>query len=254
MSKHQILSIEAWRDGDGWTWNQWHERGTVTGDQLGAVTDGGKLNARKFLAMLRDEGFNLPAGKVAVEDDGYNYVAVQKNTREPLYAVCYGDEIGENLSIAGRGTLSVGGVELGTVTGLTVEPVDNLTAMQGHDADMPDHLTADQAQVIGAAMFRNSTFGKLGTVRAACPIQQHQIVAACDADTVAPATALHWPAHIPLSADTLRDQLTRGKARIVGSQRARVLRKRGEAVRYAYDTKTGKRRFLWCMGGDKGQA
>lgn len=232
MSKHQILSIEAWRDGDGWTWNQWHERGMVTGAQLEAVTDGGKVNPRKFLALLRDEGFNLPAGKVAVEDDGYNYVAVQKNTREPLYAVCYGDEIGENLTIAGRGILSVGGVELGTVTGLTIEPVQ--------DADTPDHLTADQAQVIGAAMFRNGTFGKLGMK----PMDMSATFSG----------QLQWPAYIPMSAEAMRDQLTRGKARIVGSQRARVLRKRGEVVRYAYDTKTGKRRFLWCMGGDKGQA
>lgn len=204
MSKHQILSIDAWRDGDGWTWNNWHKRGTVTGDQLDAVKDGDKLNARKFLALLRAEGLDLPTGKVAVENDGHNYVAVQKNTREPLYAVCYGDDISDNITFAGSGTLTVGGVDVGTVTGLTVEP-----------ANMTESAPADQAQPMGA---------------------------------------LHWPAPIPMSADTLRDQLTRGKARIVGSQRARVLRKRGETVRYAYDTKTGKRRFLWCMGGDKGQA
>lgn len=83
----KVLSIEAWRDGDcGWTWNQWWHVGNYPVSILDATT-------RAQLKWFRDNGFlsDKSKGKVAIEDDQYNIVVVQKNTREPLFALEYGN-------------------------------------------------------------------------------------------------------------------------------------------------------------------
>lgn len=79
-----VLSIDAWRDGEGWTWNNWHKRGTVPV----AWCD---LSPRALLRNLRARGLDLPPGAVCVEDDGYNVEIQARGTREPLYAIAYGE-------------------------------------------------------------------------------------------------------------------------------------------------------------------
>ena len=80
-----ILSIDAWRYDHGWTWNQWYKIGSV--EKL-PDTD------RKILAFLRKEGYlsSASAGRVAIDDDGYNVVVIDRKTYKPLIAICYGDE------------------------------------------------------------------------------------------------------------------------------------------------------------------
>jgi hypothetical protein len=82
----RVLSVDAWRDGAGWTWNQWHARGFVPRYLVDATP-------RALLAYLRARNcYALPApGRAAVEDDGYNVVVVMKGTREPLLALAYGE-------------------------------------------------------------------------------------------------------------------------------------------------------------------
>lgn len=82
-----LLSVEAWRDiGGGWSWNNWHRLRAVPV----SLAD---LKPRDLLKWLRAEGFASPesAGKLAVEDDGYNVVVMTKGTREPLWAIAYGE-------------------------------------------------------------------------------------------------------------------------------------------------------------------
>lgn len=81
----RVLSIDAWRDGDGWTWNQWFNRGTCPL----SVCD---MKPRALLRFMRHEGYLSDGSKgcVAVEDDGYNMVIVARHTREPLFALEYG--------------------------------------------------------------------------------------------------------------------------------------------------------------------
>lgn len=71
-----ILLIDAWRYDGGWTWNQWHKIGScdVT------ICD---LKPRALLAWLRSEGYlgEGSKGRVAIEDDQYNVVIVDKSTR-----------------------------------------------------------------------------------------------------------------------------------------------------------------------------
>lgn len=88
-----VLSIDAWRTADGWTWNNWHKVGSVDADTINAFAPDGKLNVRKFLNWARTEGYlsAASAGKLACDDDCHNYVILNKNTREPLYAVPYAE-------------------------------------------------------------------------------------------------------------------------------------------------------------------
>lgn len=81
-----LLSIDAWREREGWTWNNWHRLAYVPV----TVAD---MPPRALLAWLRQSGYlsARSAGRVAVEDDGYNVVILARGTREPLFAVAYGE-------------------------------------------------------------------------------------------------------------------------------------------------------------------
>jgi hypothetical protein len=84
----RILSIDAWRDGPSWTWNNWFKVGTCPL----SLCD---LKPRALLKALREEYGILTAasaGKVSVEDDGYNIVIKQRSNDMPLYALEYGGE------------------------------------------------------------------------------------------------------------------------------------------------------------------
>ena len=85
MTIINVLSIDAWRDGSGWQWNQWYKAGQCDV----AVCD---YPPRKLLAFMREQGYLSPTsvGRVAIEDDQYNVVIVDKGTREPLFALEYG--------------------------------------------------------------------------------------------------------------------------------------------------------------------
>lgn len=81
-----ILSIDAWNSPEGWTWNNWHKVGSVDVSIC-------NRSHRAILAFMRREGY-LGAGsigRVAIEDDQYNVVIVAKGTREPLFAIAYGE-------------------------------------------------------------------------------------------------------------------------------------------------------------------
>lgn len=82
-----VLSIDAWRDcGGGWTWNSWYRIGF-------APLAWADLKPRAMLRRMRDAGIITAssAGRVAVDDDGYNVVVVERGTREPVIALAYGE-------------------------------------------------------------------------------------------------------------------------------------------------------------------
>lgn len=87
--KTRLLSIDAWRDPDGgWYWNNWFtiEEGVFFKPE---VLD----SPRMLLAYCRKAGWLTAesAGRCAVEDDQFNVTVLDKNTREPLIAFCYGE-------------------------------------------------------------------------------------------------------------------------------------------------------------------
>jgi hypothetical protein len=89
LGTHRVLSIDAWRDGDGWTWNAWYKRGTITKREFRKL-----LTNRQLCRFMREHGYLSAesAGRVAVVDDGYNVEFQDRGNGEPLFAIEYGNE------------------------------------------------------------------------------------------------------------------------------------------------------------------
>lgn len=81
-----ILSIDAWRDDSGWTWNNWFKVGTIRVADIPA-------KPRGIFHYMREHGYLSPVsrGRVSLEDDGYNAVICARGTGEPVYAIAYGE-------------------------------------------------------------------------------------------------------------------------------------------------------------------
>jgi hypothetical protein len=81
----KLLSIDAWRDGSGWSWNNWFHVADVPNHWA-------SLTPRALLHRMREAGHlcNGSQGRIAIEDDGYNVVFLARGTREPLLAIEYG--------------------------------------------------------------------------------------------------------------------------------------------------------------------
>jgi hypothetical protein len=87
--KHmRILSVDTWRDGPGWTWNDWHHVG---------MCDASLANAkpRALFKYFRREGYlnKRSVGKLAIDDDQYNVVICERSTMRPLFAIEYGNKV-----------------------------------------------------------------------------------------------------------------------------------------------------------------
>jgi len=82
----RILSIDAWADGDGWSWNQWWIVGEITKEEFEAITD--------YAQWFVDNGYIEPHAEslVDTEDDQYNIVLFEKENGMPIYAIEYGPE------------------------------------------------------------------------------------------------------------------------------------------------------------------
>ena len=78
---YTLLSIDAWRDDCGWTWNNWHR---VEAD----IYIDPKTTNRGLLAFMRRNNWlsDYSKGKAAIEDDGYNVVICDRGTGEPIFA------------------------------------------------------------------------------------------------------------------------------------------------------------------------
>ena len=84
----RILNIDAWRDDDGWTWNNWFH----VGDFPASLID---KPPRVLIHEMRERGYLSLAsrGRIAVEDDGYNLVFKARGTGEPILAIEYGADL-----------------------------------------------------------------------------------------------------------------------------------------------------------------
>jgi len=86
--KFPVLSIDAWaEDESSWTWNSWHRVGWVE------IQDFAKFPNEAALDLLFDEGYLTQVEGGEVEDDGHNLVIIDASTREPLFAIEYGNQI-----------------------------------------------------------------------------------------------------------------------------------------------------------------
>ena len=100
MKTFRILSIDAWagQEKGTWEWNQWHGVGYFPADKLDA-------GARAILSFLRNDLALLSkesAGRVTLEDDGYNLVIMERSNRRPLFAIEHGAGFCENSDFDGH--------------------------------------------------------------------------------------------------------------------------------------------------------
>lgn len=93
--KFKVLSIDAWNDGDSWTWNNWFNNGEY--DSL----ENGELNEENALGYFFNEYYSLNERNKSIkdflenydiDDDQYNLVLVRKSDRMPIYAIEYGSQ------------------------------------------------------------------------------------------------------------------------------------------------------------------
>ena len=83
-----VLSIDAWGNlEDGYEWNQWFHVGSIDLD-LDAEN-------REIIQAMVNAGYltALALESAEVEDDDYNLVIVDRETREPVFAIEYGPTI-----------------------------------------------------------------------------------------------------------------------------------------------------------------
>jgi hypothetical protein len=83
-----VLSIDAWGNlEDGYEWNQWFNVGNIDID-LDAEN-------RQIIQAMVNAGYltALALESAEVEDDGFNIVILDKETREPVFAIEYGPTI-----------------------------------------------------------------------------------------------------------------------------------------------------------------
>ena len=83
-----VLSVDAWgNQEDGYDWNQWFNVGTIDID----LDD----ENREIIRAMVNAGYLTKAGLDVcdIEDDGYNIVILDKETREPVFAIEYGSKI-----------------------------------------------------------------------------------------------------------------------------------------------------------------
>lgn len=82
----RLLSIDAWRDGDGWTWNNWHHVAFVPLTWC-------DYTARELFKAMRRAGYlaHDSGGQCVREDDQYNVVICARGSRMPVYALAYGE-------------------------------------------------------------------------------------------------------------------------------------------------------------------
>lgn len=90
MSTFKVLSIDAWGEGDSWTWNNWFTNESVFS---------GVLNEENALEFFWNEfsngtlSFDEFKEKYEIDDDQYNLVLVRKDNQMPILAIEYGSEL-----------------------------------------------------------------------------------------------------------------------------------------------------------------
>ena len=86
----RLLSIDAIKDIEcGWEFNSWHEL------EEGIYLDNSIQTPRYIFKMLRRMGYlnEYSKGRLCLEDDQYNLLILEKNTRRPILALEYGSSL-----------------------------------------------------------------------------------------------------------------------------------------------------------------
>ena len=78
-NEYEIREVEAWRDGEGWTYNQtW---------KVCTVKSAAKDEKRLFADTLRKYGWWFRPGAIRIVYDGSIYEVIDSKTQEPLFCM-----------------------------------------------------------------------------------------------------------------------------------------------------------------------
>ena len=85
----KVLSIDAWADGDSWTWNNWFTVGEISKEDFENLkTD------QDYASWFYDNRYTTTDSLiiVSIDDDQYNVVVCDAKNSRPLFAIEYGPE------------------------------------------------------------------------------------------------------------------------------------------------------------------
>lgn len=89
--KFKVLSIDAWREMEGWSWNNWYNVDTYSEIENGELTEKNALYF--FFLSLGFKGTYKEFIKLYdIYDDQYNLVLIDKKDDRPIYAIEYGSK------------------------------------------------------------------------------------------------------------------------------------------------------------------
>lgn len=80
MTTYQIRVVDAWSDGEGWTYNESHHLAYAT------ISNKTKNIEEALLYHMRKHGLVSKRGKTRLEYDGSIYELVERATGKPLVA------------------------------------------------------------------------------------------------------------------------------------------------------------------------
>ena len=76
--KFEVREIDAWKDGDCWTWN--------TSFLVGTFTTKAKNEKRAFCGFLRKNGIAFKLNRTLIDFDGDVYEIIDRKTKDPLFS------------------------------------------------------------------------------------------------------------------------------------------------------------------------
>lgn len=88
---YNVLNIDAMKDGDSWTWNNWTKVGIIDSKKVEKLTEN-EDDSRPLLKWFFDNGYLTEMGlkSCCIFDDKYNVLVAKKKDLQPLYAIDYG--------------------------------------------------------------------------------------------------------------------------------------------------------------------
>ena len=78
-NEYDIMEVDAWLDGEGWTYNQTWKLCTVKSDS--------KNERRLFMDTLHKHGWRFRKGSIRIVYDGSIYELIDSKTEEPLFCM-----------------------------------------------------------------------------------------------------------------------------------------------------------------------
>ena len=85
----KVLSIDAWADGESWTWNNWFTVGEISKEDFEKLkTD------QDYSTWFHENGFTTSDDLTlcSIDDDQYNVTVCDASNGCPVFAIEYGPE------------------------------------------------------------------------------------------------------------------------------------------------------------------